>query len=203
MPPETNRTAVNSFQPIPALEANMAINILNERIDGSVSTEFPPSNAARIHSRQTPCVVWLTGPNGAGKSAIASLVARHLGALGCHAMLLDGADASVSGLAEPGACALPPGDGVGRVGEMAKLLHDAGLIVIVAHASPLRADRARVAAHLPPGRFVEVFVDAPTLADEAYEAPLSPALSLRADRTTPEQAAEHIVQATIGREWRP
>lgn len=134
--------------------------------------------------RQTPCVIWLTGLPGVGKAAIAQRVERLLAALGRSVMLLN---------EEPA-----------RVGEMAKLLHDAGLIVIAAQVSPTRAERARLAAQLPTGRFVEVHLtSAAADQDPSYEPPLSPTLSLRTDRLSVEEAAVYVVQAIVGWEWRP
>ena len=134
--------------------------------------------------RQTPCVIWLTGLPGTGKAAIAQKVERHLASLGRSVMLLN---------EEPK-----------RAGDMAKLLYDAGLIVIAAQISPTRAERARLASQLPTGRFVEIHLTSASAdLDPSYEPPLSPTLSLRTDRLSPEEAAVYVVQAIVGWEWRP
>jgi len=147
---------------------------------------------------QTPCVAWLTGPSSADKAAIAKLVDRHLIALGRRTALLDdsndGSDLGSDETSRSGSAR--------RVGEVAKLMHDAGLVVIAALNSPYKTDRAWVASLLPPGRFIEVFVDASTETGDPYEPPTAPALWLRTDRLSTEAAAAHIIQAVIGREWR-
>jgi len=134
--------------------------------------------------RQTPCVIWLTGLPGVGKAMIAQRVERYLSSLGRSVMLLN--------------------EDPKRAGEMAKLLHDAGLIVIAAQVSPTRAERARLAAQLPTGHFVEVHLTSTNAdRDPSYEPPLSPTLSLRTDRLSPDEAAVYVVQAIVGWEWRP
>ncbi len=135
-------------------------------------------------ARRTACVIWLTGLHGVGKAAIAQRVERHLSALGRSVMLLN---------EEPT-----------RAGEMAKLLYDAGLIVIAAQVSPTRAERGRLARQLPSGRFLEIHLtSAAADRDPAYEPPLSPTLSLRTDRLSVEEAAVYVVQSVVGWEWRP
>jgi bifunctional enzyme CysN/CysC len=113
-------------------------------------------------------------------------------------------------------------ENVRRVGEVARLMTDAGLIVIVALVSPFRADRARAAALLPEGRFLEIFVDTPeevcrardatglyaladkglvanfTGRDQTYEAPAKPALVLRTLELTAEEAADRVVDLIFG-----
>jgi bifunctional enzyme CysN/CysC len=143
------------------------------------------ANAAPV---QTPCVVWLTGRSGVGKSAVARVVERELAALGRPLARLDENDGQETSA---------------RIAELARLLHDSGLIVIVAQTSSKREERARAAALLPKGRFVEVFLDGPADApDDGYERPLSPALTLRMDKISAEESAGHILQTVVGREWR-
>jgi bifunctional enzyme CysN/CysC len=146
------------------------------------------SSAALV---QTPCVVWLTGRSGVGKSAVARVVERELAALGRPLARLDENDGQETSA---------------RIAELARLLHDSGLIVIVAQTAPRREERARAAALLPQGRFIEVFLDAPPSAPldagDDYERPLSPALTLRMDKIGAEEAAGYILQTVVGREWR-
>ena len=110
---------------------------------------------------QRALVLWLTGLPGSGKSTIANLVERKLAALGRQTMLLDGDNLRQGLNADLGFDAAARSENVRRVGEVAKLMADAGLIVIVALVSPFRADRTRAAALLPEGRFLEIFVDTP------------------------------------------
>jgi bifunctional enzyme CysN/CysC len=107
------------------------------------------------------CVVWLTGLSGAGKTTIASELERELFNLGKHAYVLDG-DNMRHGLCSD--LAFSPHErqeNIRRVGEVAKLLADAGLICITAFISPYRSDRALVRNMLKPGQFIEVYVNAP------------------------------------------
>ncbi len=171
---------------------------------------------------QAPRVLWFTGLSGSGKSTIANLVEKKLHALGRHSFLLDGdnirhglnrdLDFSDAGRIE----------NIRRVGEVAKLMADAGLIVLTAFISPFRAERDMVRAMLPPGEFVEIFVDTPLATAEArdvkglyakarageiadftgisspYEAPERPDIRIDTRRESPEAAAERIVEHIVG-----
>jgi len=151
---------------------------------------------------QKPCVVWFTGLPSAGKSTIANLVESRLHALGRHTYLLDGDNVRHGLNKDLGFTAEDRVENIRRVGEVAQLMADAGLIVLVTLVSPYRADRDHVRSRLPEGEFFEVFVDAPlavvqerdpkglyrkaaeglatnvTGVDAPYEAPLSPELHL-------------------------
>jgi len=110
---------------------------------------------------QRPCIVWLTGLSGAGKSTIANLVEAELSRLGCHTYLLDG-DNIRHGLNKD--LGFTPGDrveNIRRVGEVAKLFVDAGLIVICSFISPFRAERAAIRNMVADGEFIEIHVHAP------------------------------------------
>lgn len=166
--------------------------------------------------RQRPAVVWLTGLSGAGKSAIARAVEARLYALGFHSYVLDG-DTVRAGLNRD----LSFGDAdrrenVRRVAEVARLMTDAGLIVLVALISPFRADRAHARSLFATDEFVEVHVDTPlelterrdakglyrrarrgelqdfTGIDSPYEPPLHPDLRFGSADHTPEQAAAQV-----------
>ena len=110
---------------------------------------------------QHAMVVWLTGLPGAGKSTIANIVERKLVAAGRQTMLLDGDNLRKGLNADLGFAAADRSENVRRVAEVAKLMVDAGLIVLVALVSPFRSDRKRAAGLLPAGRFLEIFVDTP------------------------------------------
>jgi bifunctional enzyme CysN/CysC len=118
---------------------------------------------------QRPCVVWLTGLSGAGKSTIAEIVERRLHALGKHTYVLDG-DEVRRGLSRD----LDFGnearaENIRRVGQVARLMTDAGLIVLVSCVSPFRAGRRAARALMAEGEFIEVFVDAPLAVAEARD----------------------------------
>ncbi|WP_328286385.1 sulfate adenylyltransferase subunit CysN [Phreatobacter sp. AB_2022a] len=185
-------------------------------------TEVTGAVRAALKS-QVPLAVWLTGLPGSGKSTIANLVERRLAALGRHTMLLDGDNLRQGINADLGFDAAARAENVRRVGEIARLMAEAGLVTLVALVSPFRADRERVAALFPAGRFVEIFVDASpetcrardpkglyakaeagrivnfTGRDQAYEPPLEPALVLRSDELSPEDAAEQVVELILAR----
>jgi bifunctional enzyme CysN/CysC len=110
---------------------------------------------------QRPCVIWLTGIPGSGKSTIANALDRVLQQRGKHSFVLDG-DNLRNGLnSDLGFSEEDRHENARRVGEVAKLLTDAGLIVIVALVSPFEDDRRRVRDKFTPGEFYEVFVDTP------------------------------------------
>ena len=172
---------------------------------------------------QQPLVVWLTGLPGSGKSTIANIVERKLVAAGRQTMLLDGDNLRQGLNADLGFVPADRSENVRRVGEVAKLMADAGLIAVVALVSPFHADRTRAAALLPEGRFLEIFVDAPfelcrerdpkglyrkaddgkivdlTGRDQPYESPQDPALVLRTAELSAEEAADRIVSLVLQR----
>jgi bifunctional enzyme CysN/CysC len=172
---------------------------------------------------QKSLVVWFTGLPASGKSTIANLVEAKLVAVGRHTMLLDGDNLRQGLNADLGFDVAARTENVRRVGEVAKLMTDAGLITIVALVSPFRADRERAAMLLPEGRFLEVFVDTPpevcrqrdtkglyakaskgrvsnlTGRDQAYEPPSAPALVVRTTESTPNEAADQVVRLVLER----
>jgi adenylyl-sulfate kinase len=108
-----------------------------------------------------PCCLWLTGLPGSGKSTLASAVHNRLVGSGIRACVLDG-DAVRTGLCRDlGYSEADRIENIRRVAEVAKLMVDAGLVVLVALISPYRRERGAARALFAPGRFVEIFVDAP------------------------------------------
>jgi bifunctional enzyme CysN/CysC len=172
---------------------------------------------------QKPAVLWFTGLSGSGKSTIANLVEKRLHALGRHTFLLDGDNVRHGLNKDLGFTEADRIENIRRVGEVAKLMIDAGLIVLTAFISPFRAEREMVRAMLPDGEFVEVFVDTPfeeaerrdvkglykkaragqlknfTGIDSPYERPEAPEVRIDTTATTPEQAAEQIVALLLRR----
>jgi bifunctional enzyme CysN/CysC len=110
---------------------------------------------------QQPFVVWLTGLPGAGKSAIANVVEQRLLTLGHHTYLLDGDNVRHGLNKDLGFRPADRAENIRRAGEVARLMTDAGLIVLAAFISPYRADRDTARSLFDDGEFVEVFVDAP------------------------------------------
>ena len=110
---------------------------------------------------QTPLVIWFTGLSASGTSTIAGALEQVLTAQGSHTYLLDGDNVRHGLCGDLGFSDADRQENIRRVGEVAKLMADAGLISLAAFISPFRADRQIVREILPEGRFVEVFVDAP------------------------------------------
>jgi bifunctional enzyme CysN/CysC len=178
------------------------------------------------HSRikgQKPAVLWFTGLSGAGKSTIANLVEKKLAAMGRHTFLLDGDNIRHGLNKDLGFTETDRIENIRRVGEVAKLMADAGLIVLTAFISPFRAEREMVRHMIPDGEFFEIFVDTPlgeaerrdvkglyakaragelpnfTGIDSPYEAPESPELWIDTTKLSAEQAAEMIVEKLLAR----
>jgi bifunctional enzyme CysN/CysC len=110
---------------------------------------------------QQPAVLWFTGLSGAGKSTIANLVDKKLHSLGKHTVLLDGDNIRHGLNRDLGFTDADRVENIRRVAEVAKLMADSGLIVLVSFISPFRAERAMARALMPEGEFFEVFVDTP------------------------------------------
>jgi len=170
---------------------------------------------------QKPAVLWFTGLSGSGKSTIANLVEKKLHRMNRHSFLLDGDNVRHGLNKDLGFTEADRIENIRRVGEVAKLMADAGLIVITAFISPFRAEREMVRAMLPEGEFIEIFVDTPlaeaerrdvkglyrkaregklknfTGIDSPYEAPERPEIHVDTTRMTPEQAADLIVERII------
>jgi bifunctional enzyme CysN/CysC len=170
---------------------------------------------------QRPAVLWLTGLSGAGKSTIANLVEKKLVRMNRHTFLLDGDNVRHGLNKDLGFTDAERVENIRRVGEVAKLMTDAGLIVITAFISPFRAEREMVRQMMQPGEFFEIFVDTPleqaeardvkglykkarsgqlknfTSIDSPYEAPESPELRIDTTTMNPEQAADAIVAMLI------
>jgi bifunctional enzyme CysN/CysC len=166
---------------------------------------------------QRPCVVWFTGLSGAGKSTIANLVEKKLHALGRHTYLLDGDNVRHGLNKDLGFTEADRVENIRRVAEVAKLLVDAGLIVLVSFISPFRAERRLARERVERGEFCEVFVDAPlgvaeqrdakglykkarrgelknfTGIDSPYEVPERPDVHIDSARMTAEEAADRII----------
>jgi bifunctional enzyme CysN/CysC len=172
-------------------------------------------------SRQKPCLVWLTGLSGAGKSTIANLVEQRLHSLGHHTYLLDGDNVRHGLNKDLGFTAADRVENIRRVGEVARLMVDAGLIVIASFISPFRSERLTVRALVEEGEFIEVFVDAPlalaeardtkglyakarrgelknfTGIDSPYEAPESPEVHVDTSTLTPEESAQLVIDEMV------
>ncbi|WP_342723602.1 sulfate adenylyltransferase subunit CysN [Bradyrhizobium sp. B097] len=172
---------------------------------------------------QKPCIIWFTGLSGAGKSTIANIVDQKLFAMSRHAMLLDGDNLRHGLNADLGFSEADRAENIRRVGEVAKLMADGGLIVICSFISPYEAERDMVRGIVGKEEFIEVFVDTPieecarrdpkglyskvksgqiknfTGIDASYEAPIRPEIHLRTMEQTPERLAEAVIDVLMGR----
>ncbi|MBS3960384.1 MAG: sulfate adenylyltransferase subunit CysN [Sandarakinorhabdus sp.] len=170
---------------------------------------------------QSPMVLWFTGLSGAGKSTIANVLERKLHRMNRHTFLLDGDNVRHGLSKDLGFTEADRIENIRRVGEVAKLMADAGLIVITAFISPFRAERQMVREMLPEGEFVEIHVDTPlaeaeardvkglyrkaragqlknfTGIDSPYEPPESADIRIDTTRMTPDEAAELIISRII------
>ncbi|MDN3615289.1 MAG: adenylyl-sulfate kinase [Vibrio gallaecicus] len=122
----------------------------------SVDKEF----RANIKS-QKPAVLWFTGLSGSGKSTVAGALETRLAQLGYHTYLLDGDNVRHGLCSDLGFSEQDRRENIRRIGELAKLMADAGLIVLSAFISPHQAERKLVRDLLPEGEFLEVFVNTP------------------------------------------
>lgn len=174
------------------------------------------ARAAMKH--QKPLCVWLTGLSGAGKSTIANLLEKRLHAEGKHTYILDGDNVRHGLNRDLGFTEADRVENIRRVAEVARLMVDAGLIVLVALISPFRAERRFARELFAEGEFVEVFVDAPleecerrdpkglyakarrgeiknfTGIDSVYEPPESPEIHQRTTEASPEACVETVLQ---------
>jgi bifunctional enzyme CysN/CysC len=170
---------------------------------------------------QKPAVLWFTGLSGAGKSTIANLVEKKLVRMNRHTFLLDGDNVRHGLNKDLGFTQADRVENIRRVGEVAKLMTDAGLIVITAFISPFQAERQMVRDMMAPGEFIEIHIDTPlaeaeardvkglykkaragelknfTGIDSPYEPPDSPEIRIDTAKLTPEQAADFIIERLI------
>jgi bifunctional enzyme CysN/CysC len=180
------------------------------------------ARAALKHQR--PCCVWFTGLSGSGKSSIANRLEQRLFAAGRHTYLLDGDNVRHGLNRDLGFTEADRAENIRRVAEVAHLMVDAGLIVLVAFISPFRAERRLARALFGEGEFIEVFVDTPldecerrdpkglyakarrgalpnfTGIDSPYEPPEAPEVHLRTSGRSPDDCAEDVL-ARLPSRW--
>ena len=225
--------AFDPYEEIPALGGFILIDRVRNTTVGAGMLHFALRRAHNIHwqsldvtreSRaevkgQKPAVLWFTGLSGAGKSTIANLVEKRLLAEGKHTYLLDGDNVRHGLNRDLGFTEADRVENIRRVGEIAKLMADAGLIVLVSFISPFRAERDMARALMAEGEFFEIHVATPLAVAEArdvkglyakaragqlknftgidspYEAPLAPEIVIDTTELRPEEAADRVVEA--------
>ena len=170
---------------------------------------------------QKPAVLWFTGLSGAGKSTIANLVEKRLVRMNRHTFLLDGDNVRHGLNKDLGFTETDRIENIRRVGEVAKLMTDAGLIVVTAFISPFRSEREMVRQMMKPGEFIEIFIDTKleeaekrdvkglykkarsgelknfTGFDSPYEPPADPEIHIDTANMTAEEAADLIIARLI------
>ena len=183
-------------------------------------TEVSKATRAQIKGQQPRCL-WLTGLSGAGKSTIAARVEAKLTASGHHTYLLDGDNVRHGLNRDLGFTDEARVENIRRVAEVAKLMVDAGLIVLVSFISPFRSERELARALFEQGEFIEIFVDTPlnvaeqrdvkglyakarrgeiknfTGIDSAYETPLNPELTLNTSNASVDELADQVIERAL------
>jgi adenylylsulfate kinase len=175
------------------------------------------SQESSVNISYRPCALWFTGLSGAGKSTTAALLQTKLTALGCKTFLLDG-DLLRKGLCKDlGFTEADRNENIRRIGEVARLMVDAGLVVISATISPFQQMRSDLRARFAPGDFIEIFIDAPlsvceardvkglyrkaragqithfTGVDSVYDIPENPEIHLPTDQGSPEESVQKVM----------
>ena len=202
--------------------ATVAAGMLHFSLRRAANVHWQPTIITRedhaLLKNQTPRVLWFTGLSGSGKSTIANEVEKSLNLMNRHTFLLDGDNVRHGLNKDLGFTEADRIENIRRVGEVAKLMTDAGLIVLTAFISPFRAERQMVRKMLPEAEFIEIFVDTPlevaeardvkglykkarsgklknfTGIDSPYEPPENPEIRVNTVEMTPAEAAEYIVR---------
>jgi bifunctional enzyme CysN/CysC len=205
--------------------ATVAAGMIHFSLRRADNVHWQASDVTREHhaalKNQKPAVLWLTGLSGAGKSTIANIVEKKLARMNRHTFLLDGDNVRHGLNKDLGFTDADRVENIRRVGEVAKLMTDAGLIVITAFISPFRSERDMVRQMMQPGEFIEVHVDTSladaeardvkglyakarsgqlknfTGIDSPYEAPEDPEIRIDTGAMSAEQAADAIIARLI------
>jgi bifunctional enzyme CysN/CysC len=221
-----------SYADTRSLGGFILIDKLTNRTVGAGMLNFSLRRAQNVHwqsidigrdehaamKNQKPLVLWFTGLSGSGKSTIANEVEKQLAMMNRHTFLLDGDNVRHGLNKDLGFTDTDRIENIRRIGEVARLMTDAGLIVLTAFISPFRAERQMVRDMLEEGEFVEIFVDTPlsvaeerdvkglykkarsgelknfTGIDSPYEAPDNPEIRVNTVDMSPEEAAQFIIR---------
>ena len=224
-PYDTNHTLGGFILIDKSSHATVAAGMLNFSLRRAQNVHWQAIDVARearaVLKNQKPALLWFTGLSGAGKSTIANLVEKRLLRMNRHTFLLDGDNVRHGLNKDLGFTEADRIENIRRVGEVARLMTDAGLIVVTAFISPFRAERAMVRGMMAPGEFVEIYIDTTLVEAEArdpkglykkaragqlknftgidspYEAPESPEIRIDTAEMSAEEAADFIVESLI------
>ena len=205
--------------------ATVGAGLVNFALRRAQNIHWQVTDITRDHhaqlKNQTPVVLWMTGLSGSGKSTIANAVELKLAQMNHHTFLLDGDNVRHGLNKDLGFTDADRIENIRRVGEVAKLMTDAGLIVITAFISPFRSEREMVRNMMAPGEFIEVFIDTPlpvaekrdvkglyakaragqlknfTGIDSPYEAPETPEIHIDTTQMTIDEAAQIIFEKVM------
>ncbi|MBT4568576.1 MAG: adenylyl-sulfate kinase, partial [Marinovum sp.] len=205
--------------------ATVAAGLINFALRRAQNIHWQATDINREHhanlKNQKPVVLWLTGISGSGKSTIANAVEKKLAQMNRHTFLLDGDNVRHGLNKDLGFTEADRIENIRRVGEVARLMTDAGLIVVTAFISPFLAERDMVRQMMQPGEFIEVFIDTPlniaeerdvkglyakaragelknfTGIDSPYETPENPEIKIDTTQIDIESAADKIIQVLL------
>ena len=201
--------------------ATVAAGLINFALRRAQNIHWQATDITREHhaqiKNQKPAILWMTGLSGSGKSTIANAVEKKLATMNKHSFLLDGDNIRHGLNKDLGFTDADRIENVRRVGEVAKLMSDAGLIVLSAFISPFRSERDMVRNMMAPGEFIEVYIDTPlsvaedrdvkglyakarsgelknfTGIDSPYEAPDAPEIHIKTTDVSVDEAADQII----------
>ena len=205
--------------------ATVGAGMLNFSLRRADNVHWQPLEISRADhaamKNQQPRVLWFTGLSGSGKSTIANAVEKRLSVMNRHTFLLDGDNVRHGLNRDLGFTEADRIENIRRIGEVAKLMTDAGLIVLTAFISPFRAERQMVRDMMPEGEFIEIFVDTPlevaeerdvkglykkaragelknfTGIDSPYEPPENPEITVNTVAMTADEAAAAIIEKIL------
>jgi bifunctional enzyme CysN/CysC len=220
---EENRTLGGFILIDKITNATVGAGLINFALRRAQNIHWQATDITRDHhanlKNQKPAVLWMTGLSGSGKSTIANAVESRLARMNRHTFLLDGDNVRHGLNKDLGFTDADRIENIRRMGEVAKLMTDAGLIVITAFISPFRSERQIVREMIAPGEFIEIFIDTPlataeerdvkglyakarsgqlknfTGIDSPYEAPETPEIHIDTTKMDSDQAAEVIIRA--------
>lgn len=206
--------------------ATVAAGLIHFSLRRAQNIHWQATDIGREHhasiKNQKPAVLWMTGLSGSGKSTIANAVEKRLALMNRHTFLLDGDNVRHGLNKDLGFTEADRIENIRRIGEVARLMTDAGLIVITAFISPFRAERDMVRQLMQPGEFMEIFIDTPLAVAEArdvkglyakaragdlknftgidspYEAPENPEIHIDTTELSVDEAVDIIIKKLIG-----